>query len=266
MTDSNSCPWCPTDRESMSHAIFFCNAVKDLWRELDCEALVPDDPSEIFADTLVRWQKMDSKKCLKGYALLRFIWSRRNNKIFNEKEVPHLAIKERVLRIIDDCNKYLTKIYGGVSISKKRSPRIWSPPPIGFIKINCDACLRDKGWVGVGYVAQVLFDGTQRTRGSWPPEIAECKAILFGLKQAQRYGVKNLVVESDSQVVINRLSKSVIYFSDLKFVLDDVMFVNKDFDYVSWSHVRRDGNSVSYHLARLVPFGFEQIWENHSPP
>ncbi|XP_021769835.1 uncharacterized protein LOC110734081 [Chenopodium quinoa] len=144
-----------------------------------------------------------------------------------------------------------------------------SHPP-DFIKINCDASLRDEGWVGVGAVArndrgEVLFAGTRRSRGCWPPEIAEGKAILFGLKLARRYGLKHVIVESDSQVTINRLSKAVTYFSDFDSVLDDIMFVSKFLDFVSWSHVRRDGNVIAHYLARLVPFGSEQIWENHCP-
>lgn len=27
--------------------------------------------------------------------------------------------------------------------------------------------------------------------------------------------------------------------------------------------MRRDGNSVAHHLAKLVPFGIEQRWKNH---
>lgn len=37
------------------------------------------------------------------------------------------------------------------------------------------------------------------------------------------------------------------------------------FDSISFSHiyVRRDGNYVAYHLARIFPFRVEQTWENH---
>lgn len=39
----------------------------------------------------------------------------------------------------------------------------------------------------------------------------------------------------------------------------------RKFDSLSWSHVKRDGNFVAHHLAKLVPFGVDQVWENHYP-
>ncbi|XP_021842478.2 uncharacterized protein [Spinacia oleracea] len=102
-------------------------------------------------------------------------------------------------------------------------------------------------------------------RGRWPPDIAECKALLYGVQLAKRYGFKHLILEGDCQVVINRLKKASTFLSDLDSLLDDVLSIITFFDFISFSHVKRDGNFVSHHLARLVPFGFEQVWENHCP-
>lgn len=39
----------------------------------------------------------------------------------------------------------------------------------------------------------------------------------------------------------------------------------RKFDSLGWSHVKRDGNFMAHHLAKLVPFGVEQVWEDHYP-
>ena len=74
-----------------------------------------------------------------------------------------------------------------------------------------------------------------------------------------RLGKRYKLKDSDCQVVINRLSKSAIFLSDLDNILHDILSSNASFSSLSWSHVKRDGNFVAHHLAKLVPFGFEQV-------
>uniref|UniRef100_A0A803LQ78 Transcription factor CBF/NF-Y/archaeal histone domain-containing protein n=1 Tax=Chenopodium quinoa TaxID=63459 RepID=A0A803LQ78_CHEQI len=66
--------------------------------------------NEDFKEMLVR-QNMD-------------LWSRRNDKIFNGKELLHHMIIERVQKLVEDCVKYLAKIYGAVGMRRKRSPKV----------------------------------------------------------------------------------------------------------------------------------------------
>ena len=87
----------------------------------------------------------------------------------------------------------------------------------------------------------------------------------MAVKLGKRFGCKDVIIESDCQVVINRLSKMAIFLSDLDYILYEILSSSTCFSYVAWSHVKRDGNFVAHHLAKLVPFGVEQIWENHTP-
>lgn len=206
----------------------------------------------------------------RGVVLLWWIWGRRNEKVFNDKEVPHFLVRDTVTRLVEDHGKYSKRIYGAVRKSAGRSARVWSAPPEGFIKVNCDASLSVNGWSGLGAVARdsdgaVLFAATRRTRGECPPELAEGRAVLVVVKLARKYGLRKVIIEGDCQGLMSRLSKASTYFSDLDSILDDVFYFSSSFDYVSWSHVRRDGNYVAHHLARLMSFGFEQVWENHCP-
>ena len=82
---------------------------------------------------------------------------------------------------------------------------------MGVVKINSDASLVTEGWIGLGVVARdvhgdVLFAATRRIRAWWPPEVAESKAILLAIKLVRSHGYGHLIIESDSQVLINRLS------------------------------------------------------------
>ncbi|XP_021742837.1 uncharacterized protein LOC110708919 [Chenopodium quinoa] len=153
----------------------------------------------------------------------------------------------------------------------KRSSKIWKPPPAGAIKINADASLAIEGWVGMGVVARdcegkVLMAATRRVRAWWSPEIAEAKAVCMAARLAEAYGFNDIIVETDCQGLVNRLSKADVFLSDLDNVLEDFLSLSLSFNSIAWSHVRRDGNFVAHHLAKLLPSGVEQVWENHCPP
>ena len=144
-------------------------------------------------------------------------------------------------------------------------------PPTGMIKLNIDASLAIDGWVGLGVVARnsdgdVSFAATRRVRAHWTAEIAEAKGIELAVRLCRRYGLQNVVIESDCLTVINRLSKHAIFLSDLDIVLHNIFASSVHLSSLVNSHVKRDGSVVAHNLARIIPFGVEQIWENHSPP
>ena len=76
-----------------------------------------------------------------------------------------------------------------------------------------DASLAVEGWVGLGVIARdhfggVRFAASRRVRAYWTPEIAEAKAIEMGVRLRRRFGLKNVVFESDCLTVITRLQKA----------------------------------------------------------
>lgn len=93
----------------------------------------------------------------------------------------------------------------------------WLAPPVGVVKLNLDASPSTEGCLGLGVVAwndkgEVLLAATRRICAWWPPEIAKGKALLFAIKLAKRYGYERVIFESDSQVLVNRLSKALFIF------------------------------------------------------
>ncbi|XP_021771836.1 uncharacterized protein LOC110735975 [Chenopodium quinoa] len=208
------------------------------------------------------WSKLDAKKVNSGAILMWNLWNRRNEMIFNGKEVYHPVFVDRTLRLAADCNTYMKKIYGGVKRNSCPSPKVWKAPPKGTVKLNRDASLCDDGWVGMGVIARdwkgdALFAAAKRVRAHWPPIIAEGKAIALAMKLAKHYGLSEIIIESDSQVLINRLNKASIFFTDLDAILDKIISSCFSFNSVVWCHVKQDGNVAAHNLARLTPFGVE---------
>lgn len=115
-------------------------------------------------------------------------------------------------------------------------------------------------WVGHNAMARrpqgnVLFATTRRQKAYWGPEVAKAKALAMGICLGKRFGFEDVIIESDCQVLVNRLSKSVIFLSDLDAILHNILS-SCTFSSITWSHVLRDENFVAHQLAKL-----EQIWE-----
>ncbi|XP_010686471.2 uncharacterized protein LOC104900678 [Beta vulgaris subsp. vulgaris] len=217
-----------------------------------------------------KWSELDAKLVQRGCFLAWNIWFERNKFVFDNKCVPLEVLVQRVLRQVDDHNLYSQHIYAGSKRLGVLSADKWLAPVSGIVKINTDASLCEEGQVGLGAIARdnvgrVLFAVVRRQRAWWPPDVAEAKAIHLAMIWAKKQGFREVIIESDAQVIVSRLSKSAIYFSDLDAILGDIISLCTDFHAISFSHVKRGGNYAADHLAKIVPFGNEQCWINHCP-
>ncbi|XP_021768941.1 uncharacterized protein LOC110733229 [Chenopodium quinoa] len=253
MAEVSDCPWCVGCPKSLQQALFDCPIVRDLWVDCDCTEMSLWPTGMTFLELFESLCKLEKKKLCRGAILLWNIWNRRNDMIFNGKDTYPLL--------------YARQIYGGGKTATCRSSKKWVPPPEGTIKLNCNASLNVEGWVGLGVVAwdwqgEVLSAASRRTRAYWPPVVAESKAATMAVRLAKRFGLKDITLEADDQVLISRLSKASVYLTDLDTILDEIL---SSCNSVLWYHVKRDGNSVAHNLARVLPYGVEQVWENLCP-
>ena len=67
------------------------------------------------------------------------------------------------------------------------------------------------GIVARNSTGHVIFSATRRVRAFWAPELAEAKTIVVALRLGKRYGLQNIILESDCQVVIRRLSNNTVH-------------------------------------------------------
>lgn len=95
--------------------------------------------------------------------------------------------------------------------------------------------------------------------------VTEGAALCLDMKLGRDCNLPNVIVESNYEILVNRLSKSAIFFFDLDMILEDDLFLSKYLLSIRWPHVLQDGNCVAHHIARVVPFGFEQCSEFHCP-
>lgn len=101
----------------------------------------------------------------------------------------------------------------------------------------------------------ILFAAIRCVQAYWALEIAECETVAMTVKLARKKNLKQIFIESDSNVIISGLVNGLTYYSDLDSVFEDVICESKNFNFVKFSHVRTEGNMVDHHLAKLIPFG-----------
>ncbi|OUZ99522.1 hypothetical protein BVC80_531g21 [Macleaya cordata] len=151
--------------------------------------------------------------------------------------------------------------------------RTWSPPPVGFFKINFDASyIINNDHIGIGLV---LRDYMGVCRGckmipssSLSAEEAEGMAALEAVKWAEALQLQQVYFEGDAKTIINYLSASTIARQIgwcTKGHLDDIQALTLSFTSVSFYYVPRDVNSVADALASRARASTSEVLST-SPP
>lgn len=139
---------------------------------------------------------------------------------------------------------------------------IWHASPISMMKLNLDTSLSIEVRVGLDVIAresngEVKFDTTQRIRAHWTVEVTEAKGIELAIRMGRRYRLQNVVVESDCLTVSS--FRNLISYSIVFLLLVWIFLL------LYGLMLKRDRNVVAHNLVKLILFGIEQVWVNHSP-
>ena len=89
----------------------------------------------------------------------------------------------------------------------------WSPPPLGLCKVNVDAATFNIRSIGIGIViqdsmGQVVATLCKKLEVPLDPLKAKSKAFEAGILFALSRGFNDVVLEGDSQVMVNALAGS----------------------------------------------------------
>jgi len=119
------------------------------------------------------------------------------------------------------------------------------------------ACRGNPGVGGAGAVitdveGSVIWEGKEYL-GHCTNNIAEYKALIFGLKGALAEGYKDLEVYLDSELLANQINGSYrVKNENLKILMNEVRGLLTSFDTIQVKHVLRSSNSHADRLANLA--------------
>lgn len=115
------------------------------------------------------------------------------------------------------------------------------------------ASFGNPGPSGIGFVLTSDDDDVEHSEdiGYGTNNQAEYKAVIAGLREAERRGVDEVVVRSDSQLLVRQLTGEYrVKDSGLRLLKDEVEALAARFSSVRYEHVRREGNARADDLAK----------------
>ncbi|KAF5468409.1 hypothetical protein F2P56_012561 [Juglans regia] len=227
------CPICLTLPETVSHALWTCKAAQDVWcsssRRLQ-KSRTEDIP---FFDLLKELLATLPPEDLTKLALTaKEIWFRRNKLIFESRfESP-----QQVLYRVSNCMRDLEELTRNQQkhFNQHQPPAKWCKPPTNFYKINWDAAI-DKVNCKVGIGVSIRdwsgpFTATLRSpSNSFPdPTLGEALATLRAVQFGTEMGLRNVIFEGDSLLVVNGInslaedwSSEGLIYQDIKLLLSN---------------------------------------------
>ena len=150
-------------------------------------------------------------------------------------------------------------------------PSAWSPPGSGVVKLNFDAGFISDinarwGFVMRDHGGNIILTGSKLSQGFGGATVEEAWACLHGLRNAHAHGCRNIIIESDYLQLIQMVKSKSIYDNLVGLFVEDIFSFVANFDFFSWSFVKREGNQVAHALAHGHPLCLDgQLWNSNFP-
>ncbi|KAK7857643.1 putative ribonuclease h protein, partial [Quercus suber] len=268
ITQDGKCEACKEGDEDCSHALFFCSVVQVMWNSDPQWRWIAEMKGRSVKDIFERAfaEKLDA-------ALLAFtswgVWNRRNKIRFKEAACP----LEQLLTLSKDRKTEFHSLQSTVGRQQHRRHTRWKPPDHGTYKINYDgAIFPQQGKAGIGVVVRdevgaVLASLSQQM--PLPTTVAQVEALAArrAVEFALEMGVTIVVIEGDSESICRELQDPSPSLALHGHVLQDAKCLSNSLQSVSFTHVRREGNTVAHGLARwAINWPNLTVWMEDVPP
>ena len=148
----------------------------------------------------------------------------------------------------------------------------WRPLQSGFVKVNFDGAVFDNSNLsGVGAVIRnhsvaVMASCAEKLNQAYKADEIEALAALKALQFAYDLSFQNAILERDSLGLIQALKAKDHNLSPLGLLVEDVKLFANNFVSLSYSHIKRSGNSVAHNLAKhAIRIPDFQVWMEDIP-
>ena len=242
--------------ETSGHILWDCTFAKEVWSGTKIKLPALLEPVNEFLNLV--WEVVDSCPNVNWvlFAVTAWsLWNNRNSVIHG----GHSKGKEGLIKLVAG---YVEEIKSEKTTQRRvhsGATQKWTPPKKGWYKVNTDgAVFREAGCCGIGVVVRnekgqimgALCRGMELPLGALE---VEAKAVEEGVQFARDLSLGKIVIESDSQVVVNSLRVPGLTQSCVQKVIDGTRL---DLRWLAWdvSHMCRGCNTAAHFLARHAKF------------
>ena len=261
-------PGCKLNAESTLHAIWSCPAIASVWSSNFGWLQVKTNSCLSFLDVIQGCQDHCGRLDLLAMILAQ-VWSRRNKLRVGEASAP----LPKLVGLATDSLQEFQRVLSVPQPTVRSVPSdSWTPPPPGWLKINFDgATFKDRKLAGLGGVIRndnglIMAAFTQTIPLPTSVEMMEVLAARNALVLAKELCLNQVLLEGDSEIIINALSNVGRDSSSYSHILLDIKLLTHAFMGVSFCHSRRQANKVAHRLARSAcNFPPLQVWMEELP-
>ncbi|XP_015388122.1 uncharacterized protein LOC107178012 [Citrus sinensis] len=223
---------------------------------------------------LVEIQRKNGKKELELIVVLCWtIWYSQNLFIFeNKREDSQLSIARAEANM--DSFKRIKKPFSKILEKQQRNRKqVWNPPPSGWFKINVDAAMNVKDQMaGLGVIirnskGEVVAAAVQKSCFQLSSTHMEAEAVILGIKSAQRAEFSLMIIETDSQEVVDLTLSKKVSITETSWIIADIQESIQSSNQFSIQYTPRECNVTAHDLAKkALEFENSVFWDGSFPP
>ena len=247
-----SCNVCGRD-ETVSHILWGCHTAVEVWSATKLKLpLLPEthlDFMDIVWEIRERCPEVDWESlATTGWSL----WSNRN-------KLRHEGKGKTIAEMVKFAAEYVMETSHPQQVQSRYSNLgllSWTPPNSGWYKINTDRVVfGNVGCCGVGVAirnerGQLMGSMTKRLKLPLGALESEAKAVEEGIQLAWDLGLKEIIIESDSQIVVNALRGQSPIQSSIRKVIEGIEMALRQFSAWKVVHTCRGSNKAAHILTK----------------
>ncbi|OMO61937.1 hypothetical protein CCACVL1_23137 [Corchorus capsularis] len=271
------CPLCHSEMETPEHVVLLCKWVNLVWFGTDLGHIVDKNSissvdkwleNSVYnaADNGIQRERVE---IIVGYTLWN-IWKERCSTVFEKREpCPEIVIR-RIRNGVTESQGILDSIQKATAINKKE-PQQWERPEDNWCKANCDAAFcKESGYAGIGIIIRnsdaEVVGGLAERHKVCSSLIAEGIAVKNGLQLAKQMRIPKIVVETNSQVLVQSVERSDDGHWEIDNIVHDIRSLMKYFEDCRIRWIARSANKAADWLSQQLKKGMRiSNWVNVPP-
>ncbi|XP_050211970.1 uncharacterized protein LOC126662127 [Mercurialis annua] len=258
---------CKTEEETTLHCLKECEVVRGLWLVSPLNLRTVGIRCDSIPDWIATMSSSLKQEELQLFVMsLWVIWTDRNNIVFENHRSPTPFLFNGIQSMIATGNALKNR-----EVPIESCGQVWIPPPPLWCKINSDVAVSAEKKLSIlSAVCRdssgiVIRSGVSVLNGCVNAEVAEIKAVSFGLQIASDLQIDKIVCEMDALNVANRLQSPGEADDYLQVMVEDCRAACMGRE-VRFQYVKRSCNQVAHALAKWgIFFGRDCVIDGNVP-
>ncbi|KAH9783091.1 putative reverse transcriptase/RNA-dependent DNA polymerase [Citrus sinensis] len=268
-----TCQVCKMGTENVFHALVACKSAEKMWKLIHFDDDIHAAHSQDILSMMHAMKRMRSRDDLELLVTIFWVkWNARNQVIFKGKRENPQIMVAKAEALIAAYKRVYSPAEACSETEQRAPPQTWNPPQDGFVKVNIDSAISfEKNIVGLGAVIRdVLGHVTAATikvsKFHGDVSYAEAEAMEWGMLVARDAKMKAVIMESDSQGVVNLVNNKQGSRSEIYWVVSEIQKLAENFERVSIKYMPRSCNVIAHSLAKLALEKCETVvWKGSYP-